>query len=290
MIAKSYKLLRATLSLAVLSMCFCGGSALAVSFSSVDLDLDDPLTGANSFSTVFRVTETVSNITIDGGPEIVDYIDDNQSGMQVNLDIDFSDLNAPIVNAIEFVGEPGDISHVFVGGSIDVEFTNALFDIDLDATPNGIKGFLRTQGGPINVNPDGSFVSGNTNLVARQGTVGIQGTIDSLLGSAAVDETFNLSDTPLDQFNDSISAGSTNDVSVVFDRIEGSERVYSVAVSTVLENTLLPFSANGFDLELDITGTLLGRGEVRIDVIPEPTSIGLIATAMMMAGIARRRR
>lgn len=265
------------------------GQAMNVNFSSVDLDLDDPSTGNNRFSTIFRVTESTSSTTVDGGPEIVDYIDDNQSGMQVNLDIDFSNLNAPTVNTIEFVGEPGDISHVFTGGAIPVDFDNGFIAVDIDAVPNGVKGFLRTQGGPISVNPDGAFISGNTNLVARQGTVDIDGTLTSLLGTLTVDETFDLADTPLDGFNDSISAGSLNNVAVNFTGIDGAERVYEVVVSTVLENTELPFSISGFNLVLDITGTLQGAGEIRIPVIPEPTSVVLMAGTLVMGAIARRR-
>ena len=261
-----------------------------VTFMSVDLDLDDPSTGANTFSTIFRVTDLGTGISIDGGPEIVDYLDLNQSGLQVNRDIDFSDLGNPVVNSIEFVGEPGDIDHVFVGGAIPVEFNDLLVNIDLDAEPDGVRGFLRTQGGPIAVNPDGSFVSGNTNLVARQGTVDIDGTITPIIGGPIlVDETFSLADTPLDQFNDSISAGALNDVSVDFVGIDGNQRVYSVVVSTELQNTELPFTVDGFALTLDITGTLLGRGEVRIDVIPEPVSLSLMTLGLALAVTTRRR-
>ncbi len=264
-------------------------SATNVSFLSIDLDLDDPSTGNNSFETVFRVTDTVTGISIDGGPVNVDYIDENNRGMQVDLDIDFGDPLAPVVNSIEFVGQPGDISHVFVGGPIDVQFDNGLVNIDLDAVPNGVKGFLRTQGGPIPVSPDGSFESGNTNLVARQGTVDIDGTITSFLGTLLVDETFSLADTPLDQFNDSISAGSVNSVTVDFVGVDAGDRVYGVTVATVLQNTQLPFSAGDFELALDITGTLLGRGEIRLPGVPEPTTAVLLVFVIGLAPLARSR-
>lgn len=279
----------AHMGLVLCLVCVWSGNARATVFSSVDLDLDDPSTGNNRFSTIFRVTEVVSSTTVDGGPEIVDYVDENQSGMQVNLDIDFSDLDSPIVNTIEFVGEPGDISHVFTGGAIPVEFDNGFIAVDIDAVPNGVKGFLRTQGGPISVNPDGSFAAGNTNLVARQGTVDIDGTLTSLLGALTVDETFNLADTPLTGFNDSISAGSLNNVAINFTGIDGADRVYEVVVSTVLENTELPFSISGFDLVLDITGTLQGAGEIRIPAIPEPMSLVLLASSLLVAANVRRR-
>ncbi len=263
--------------------------AMNVEFLSVDLDLDDPSTGNNAFSTIFRVTEPNVSLTIDGGPEIVNYEDENQSGMQVNLSIDFSDLDAPIVNSIEFVGEPGDISHIFSGNAIPIESDSGFITVDLDAVPDGVKGFLRTQGGPISVNNDGSFASGNTNLVARQGTVDIDGTLVGSLGGVFVDETFNLADTPLGDFNDSISDGAINNVSVAFTGIDANERVYSVTVTNELQNTELPFSVSGFDLVLDITGTLQGVGEIRIPVIPEPTSLVLLSSMLVIAGTVRCR-
>jgi|GEM_PF-3587282 len=254
-------------------------AASNVNFSAVVLDLDDPSTGNNSFETIFRVRDTVTNISIDGGPETVDYIDENNTGMRVNFDIDFDNPLAPVVNSIEFVGQPGDITHAFVGGAIDVLFNNGLVDIDINAVPNGVKGFLRTQGGSIAVNLDGSFESGNTNLVARQGTVDLDGTISSLLGMLAVDETFSLADTPLDQFNDSISAGAINNVAVDFVGIDAGDRVYDVIVSTVLVNTELPFSTGDFELALDITGTLLGRGQIRV-AVPEPSTVSLLVLVL----------
>jgi len=262
--------------------------AMNMSFSSIDLDLDDPATGNNSFETIFRVTDAGTGISLDGGPVTVDYEDENNSGMQVNLDINFANLAAPVVNTIEFVGEPGDISHVFAGGVIDLLFNNGLVNIDLDATPSGVKGFLRTQGGPILVSSDGSFESGNTNLVARQGMVDIDGAITTLLGALAIDETFSLADTPLDQFNDSISAGAINNVSANFVGIDAGERVYHVTVSTELQNTELPFTAGGLNLILDITGTLQGTGEIRIANVPEPSTASLLLLAL--AGAAKFRR
>lgn len=262
--------------------------ALDLGFSAVALDLDDPSTGNNSFETIFRVRDTVTNITIDGGPETVDYIDEKNTGMRVNLDVDFADPLAPLVNSIEFVGQPGDITHAFVGGSIAVLFNNGLVDIDIDAVPNGVKGFLRTQGGPIDVNPDGSFESGNTNLVARQGTVDLDGAITSFLGTLIVDETFSLADTPLDQFNDSISAGAINNVAFDFVGVDSGDRVYDVTVSTVLVNTELPFSAGDFQLALDITGTLLGRGQIRV-AVPEPASASLLAFTIGAVALQRFR-
>ena len=255
-------------------------SATELSFSSLDLDLDDPSTGNNAFQTIFRAIDNVSGTVIDGGPVSVDYVDENSTGMQVNLDVDFADPLAPIVNSIEFVGEPGDISHVFTGGAIDLFFTDGIFVVDFEAVPNGVKGFLRTQGGVIPVNPDGSFVSGNTNLVARQGSVDIDGTVSSLLGVFTVDETFNLSDTPLDQFNDSISAGSLNNVTVDFVGEDLGERVYHVTVSTLLENTELSFAGEDFELIFDISGTLLGRREIRVPIVPEPATVGLLMLAL----------
>lgn len=263
--------------------------ATELSFLSVELDLEDPSTGNNSFETIFRVTDKVSAISIDGGPVTVDYIDENNSGMQVNLDIDFADLLAPVVQSIEFVGEPGDITHAFTGGPIDVVFNDGFFFVDFDAVPNGVKGFLRTQGGPIAVNPDGSFESGNTNLVARQGAVDIDGTVSSIVGVFVVDETFNLADTPLSQFNDSISGGSLNTVSVDFVQEEAGENVYSVTVATVLQNTQLPFAGEDFELVLDITGTLLGTGEIRVPIVPEPATLALMAIAAGSLSVARSR-
>lgn len=271
----------------------CGQSntslALNATFSSVDLDLDEPSTGNNRFETLFQITEPGLGVDIEGGPVTVDYIDENQTGIQVDLDIDFSDLNNPLVSSIEFVGEPGDISHVFNGGAIEVLFSNGLISIDADVVPNGIKGFLRTQGGPIAVNPDGSFESGNTNLVARQGTVDIDGTLTSFLGAVPIDETFSLADTPVDQFNDSISTGVVNDVQIDFVGIDGDERVYSVAVTTLLENTQLPFADNGFNLIIDITGTFRGVGEIRIAAVPEPSAVTCLLLAVSGAAVVRRR-
>ncbi|MEQ8212158.1 MAG: PEP-CTERM sorting domain-containing protein [Lacipirellulaceae bacterium] len=264
--------------------------ALSTSFSSVDLDLEDPSTGNNRFETLFQITEPGLGVDIEGGPVTVDYIDENQTGIQVDLDIDFSDLDNPFASSIEFVGEPGDISHVFTGGAIEVLFNNGLISIDADVVPNGIKGFLRTQGGPIAVNPDGSFESGNTNLVARQGTVDIDGTLTSFLGAVPIDETFSLADTPVDQFNDSISTGVVNDVQIDFVGIDGDERVYSVAVTTLLENTQLPFDDNGFNLIIDITGTFRGVGEIRIAAVPEPASATCLLLTMTGAAVLRRRR
>lgn len=81
-----------------------------------------------------------------------------------------------------------------------------------------------------------------------------------------------------------------NNVTVNFVGVDNGERVYNVTVSTVLENTELPFTAGGFDLVLDITGTLIGSGEIRIAAIPEPASLGLLGVALATIAASSRRR
>ena len=79
--------------------------AQALMFSSVDLDLADPNSGdpnmrPNEFQTVVS-TEVPSplggTIPISTPEFTVIYVDPNMSGMQVDLDIDFTDPNAPVI-------------------------------------------------------------------------------------------------------------------------------------------------------------------------------------------------
>ena len=268
----------------------CTGASLssaATMFTSIDLDLEDTsVAGNNIFTTIIKVP--VGGTTLESNPVFVNYEDPAMSGMQVNLDIDFSSPLSPVVNSIEFDGAPGDIEHVFPGGIVDLEFSSpGLLEVDLEAVPNGIKGFLRTQSGPIPVT-NGEFLPGNTNLIARQGTIDVDGTVAVLGFPDTVDRTIFLNSRPLDDFDEVISNNVLNTIDVVFDRVESGQIFYDVIVNVELENALLPFEESGFEVILDITGTLKGAGQVSIDV-PEPATLGLFATAIVAIAVGRNR-
>lgn len=247
--------------------------ARTMSFEKQAFDLDDPSSGFNVFTTVFTFTPTSPPIPVSSSPIQVDYEDEpHKTGIQANLVIDFSDLDNPVVETVEFDGEPGDIEHSFP--------TASFFILGFEVFPSDVKGFLRTQGGPITVNSDGSFPAGNTNLVARQGMVSIP--------SLSVNE--NLNDLPLGEFDDPISdSGDLNSIEIVpnLGLSTPTTRVYDLTIISELDNTLLTFPTTAGDLVFNIDGIFRGTSQITIDV-PEPTSFAGAILALGMIGMRRR--
>lgn len=254
----------------------------AVSFSSVDLDLDDPNTpnSINVFETIVSVSS--SGLTVSTDPFLVDYVDPNMRGLQVDLEVDFSDPNNPVVTSIEFVGEPGDISHQVQGGSVNVNDSGLVATV----TPNGVRGFITSPGGPTAVNPDGSFNGANNSLVARQGTIDITGTF---LGFPFTPISVSLADTPLVDFDEALSNGNTNTVEVTKTGSSGDTFFYDVFVSADLDQTNIDLVLTGGTANLVIDGTLQGRGQIEF-TIPEPASMTLGSVALALLGLRLRRQ
>ena len=256
-------------------------TALAVSFPSVDLDLVEPNTPSriNVFET--EVTVSAFGQTVATDPFLVDYVDPNMRGMQVDLEVDFSDPNNPFVTSIEFVGQPGDLSHEVQGGSIPVD--DGI--VDVIVTPSGIRGFITSPGGPSEVDPnDGSFNGENNVLVARQGEIAVVGT--ALGGLIDIDITVPLSDTPEVNFTEPISENEMNFVTLTKTGASGNTFFYDVEVSADLDQTSIDLVLDVGTANLKIDGTLLGIGQITFS-IPEPGTIALGAIALL-ACFARR--
>ena len=272
-------------ALALLATLFAVGSqsVTAVQFSSVDIDLDipDANNDINVFDTIVSVTPQAFSVTISTDPIQVDYVDPNQRGMQVDLDVDFSDPNNPVVNTIEFVGQAGDLEHQFPGGAVNVDL--GIFG-SFDVVPAGIRGFIKSNSGPINVNPDGTFEGGSNSLVARQGTIDV---FQAGTNNPVIDQV-DLMNTPIEAFVDPISNGSTNTVVITKSGSSGDTFFYNVDVLADLDGTSLDFVANEADVNLNITGKLIGTGQIQF-TIPEPTTLSLCGLAAI-AALSRRRK
>ena len=283
------KMIRSQILLALL-ICFVAlvlvSHSRAVSFSSVDLDLADPNSGDPNMPPNVFLTTVSAEVPVPGigtlpvtTPEFtVIYIDPNMSGMQVDLDIDFSDPNAPVVNTIEFVGEPGDIEHVFPDGSVDF---SPGFGVDVTVTPNGIKGFLTSNGEPSTVS-SGEFSGMKNSLVARQGTV----QVDTNIGFSLTED---LSESDPNDFTAPISGDSDNFISITKTGSSGATSFYDVTVTALLDGTTLEYDASGVPVILTISGILQGTGQIEF-TIPEPASFALCNLALAMAGLRYRRR
>ncbi|MEM6799686.1 MAG: hypothetical protein AAF589_09245 [Planctomycetota bacterium] len=251
------------------------------------LDLEDPsVSGANTFETDFTID--VTGFTIPPGSAGVIYTDDDSnSGLRVELDIDFSNPFLPVVNTIKFVGQLGDINHFLTDPpTVDIDATIAQVALE----PSGVGSFVETTGSAVSVMPDGKFDSGpTTSLNVVEGM--ITATITPVIGSAIV-ETFDLSTAGAS--SSSLAGGTLSMVSVTYDKTEGGFDFYDVEVTTPLEDALSTFEIDlgGGDtasLQLSITGNLLGQGSFSvISSIPEPASAALVAGLGCLAFVRRR--
>ncbi|MEM9354113.1 MAG: hypothetical protein AAGA92_13970 [Planctomycetota bacterium] len=238
---------------------FSSRPALAESVSLL-APLDTPSVSANTFTTTvtalgFSDTDT---ITYEGQ-------------LQPKLDIDFTDFANPVVNSLDFLGQPGDIVHS--AGSFD-------FGILGSVSLAGIQGRIETpvanQPAPVT---SGMFSSDDHEIIFAQGTI----TVSPSIGSPTV---VDLNTNPLIR-----TLGGINDstVTVTLAGVAGGIATYDVEILTPLDMVTVQTGDPQIDalVQITIDGNLVASGQFP-RAIPEPGSFALAGCVACFAALRRR--
>lgn len=264
--------------------------ALGSTIIGLNLDLtapDDASTpGFNTFLTTFAIS--LGGVQLADSTETVFYTDEpTKTGLRTEMEIDFSNPAAPVVETITFLGELGDIDHSLESPPVEIVDPGVPSLFNIQAAAAGVGSFLRTNddtgGSPIRVPvaPNGSYSSSDTTLNVVEGTITATGT---LLGSAIPPQVFELSEDNEDLGNP-ISNNTDSSVMVILAQSTPTLNTYDVTVEAPVEDALIQFvdDDTGAVVDFVINGALRGTGSFTV-AVPEP-SAGLLAVATLLPGL-----
>jgi hypothetical protein len=189
------------------------------------------------------------------------------------LDIDFTNLAAPVLQTLDFAGQDGDVQH-----------TNATFSVPLGtAVFENVTGRVRTAPGhsPAPVVGGTTFNSSDHQLILWHGTIDVT----PIIGSP---QTIDLFD---DTFTGTFQGTGNSTVSVSLNQTAGNIATYDVAATAVMNNVQMTTGDPQIDglISIFITGNFVASGQFTRP-IPEPAAGALAALLAPAALLMRRAR
>jgi hypothetical protein len=217
-------------------------------------------------------TENTFDVTVDvllnSDSQVITY----EGVVRLEMEIDFSDFAAPVVQTLDFVGVMGDIQHS------DATFTVALGTADFTS----VRGRIETLPGnsPAPVTGGTTFSTGDHEIIAWMGTIDITPIVGSPLQINLMNDTFRR------------TLGGVNDatINLTLNNVAAGLATYDLELFTPLQMVTILTGNPTIDDAITITidGDLVARTQINRP-IPEPSTAAMLAGFALLAAACSHR-